>query len=268
MAINFLGGEPLCDPDLPALMAHIPPAEAVSVVTTNGVLLDAAMLDRLIEAGLGILAVSLDDPDPEAHDAFRGRAGTFAAATAALTQARRRGVTCVINSILTEASLLDGRAARLVDLARRYGAEITVNLPIPVGRWAKNGPTRLSPAAEEAMARLKALRHVRWDGQSNYLRPGCVAGTEKLAISAYGDVLPCGVIQLSYGNLRERPLRDIWRDLRSQRVLFMQGDHCPFSDDSDSVRHILKAIESSSTKPLPVARFLEQKKRREAGKGG
>jgi hypothetical protein len=55
--------------------------------------------------------------------------------------ARRRGLECVINSMITEEKLLDGRGARLADLALRHGAKINLSRPAPVGRWATSVPS-------------------------------------------------------------------------------------------------------------------------------
>ena len=260
VAINFMGGEPMCDPDLPALIAHVPRSEAVAVVTTNALLLDEAGLDRLVNAGLGILAISLDDPEPEGHDAQRGRAGTYAAAMAAIVAAEKRGVETIINSVVDERTLTDGRASRLVDLARKHGAKINIALPAPFGSRVSDGPVPLSEAAAAEMARLRSQSHVRWDGQSNYLRPGCTAGTEKISISAYGDVLPCGGIHLSFGNLRERPLRDIWRDMLARPLFDGQHEGCPLSCDPEVIKNLVVPIRNATgPKPLRAEDFFGRK---------
>jgi len=258
VAINFVGGDPLCDPDLMALVAHIPPSEAVPVVTTNAVFLDEPFLDRLIEAGLGILAISLDEPEPAEHDAFRNRPGTYDRAMAAIKAAEKRRLECVINSVVTEEKLLDGRAAWLVDLARCHGARINISLPIPVGRWAGRSLERLSPVAEMELQRLRRQSHVRWDGQSNYLRAGCTAGVEKLSITAYGDVMPCAAIQISFGNIRVRPLREIWQDLLDNSQFSRDTDRCPLAEDLDFVRRYLQPLgQDDAPKPMPAQEIIE-----------
>ena len=40
---------------------------------------------------------------------------------------------------------------------------------------------------------------------------GCVAGHLQYYVSAYGDVAPCDFTPLSFGNLREEPLKQIWK---------------------------------------------------------
>jgi MoaA/NifB/PqqE/SkfB family radical SAM enzyme len=257
VAINFVGGDPLCDPDLARLLAHVPPSEAVSVVTTNAALFDEPLLDRLIAAGLGVLAVSLDDPDADAHDAFRHRPGTHARAVAAIRAARERRIECVVNSVITDAKLLDGRAARLADFARSQGAKINLSLPVPAGRWSGRELEHLSPEAETELQRLRGQSHVRWDGQSNYLHVGCSAGVEKLSITAYGDVMPCAAIQISFGNLRERPLRDIWGELLANPRFARVTDRCPLAEDKDFVARYLAPLGQAETvKPLPARDVL------------
>ena len=262
VAVNFVGGDPLCDPDLVSLIGHIPPSEAVPVVTTNAVLLDEKLLDSMIRAGLGILVISLDEPDEAAHDRFRHREGTHARAMAALAAAKARRVECVINSVISEAKLMDGRAAWLVDFARRNGAKINLSPLVPVGRWAGHDIERLSPEAEEEFQRLRRQSHVRWDGQSNYLRPGCTAGSAKLAITAYGDVMPCHAIQISFGNLLERPLSSIWQDVLAHPLFSRTDDRCPLAWDSDFAgRYLDPVVRNPSPKPLAAEDVLGEPER-------
>ena len=171
--------------------------------------------------------------------------------------AQKRGLECVINSMLTSEKLLDGRAAALVELARRYNAHINIALPVPVGRRSPHGQEHLPPKAREELDRLRSQPHARWDGQSNWLKSGCAAGVEKLAVTAYGDVLPCGAIQLSFGNVREMPLRAAWENmLRYPRFQKIQ-DGCPVSEDPEFIEHVLGPIQRAGTPPpVPAEQVL------------
>ncbi|KKM72660.1 hypothetical protein LCGC14_1418330, partial [marine sediment metagenome] len=42
---------------------------------------------------------------------------------------------------------------------------------------------------------------------------GCLAGNIQYYISAYGDVAPCDFTPLSFGNIRNQTLREIWRKI-------------------------------------------------------
>ena len=52
------------------------------------------------------------------------------------------------------------------------------------------------------------------EGDANYLKEGCPAGTEKIYMTPYGDVMPCAVIHSSFGNIRKKRLYDIYLEMR------------------------------------------------------
>jgi MoaA/NifB/PqqE/SkfB family radical SAM enzyme len=61
---DLIGGEPLLHPDLPRLFQDITARGMTSGMTTNGFLLTPDKLDRLLEAGLGRLQISVDGVRP------------------------------------------------------------------------------------------------------------------------------------------------------------------------------------------------------------
>jgi MoaA/NifB/PqqE/SkfB family radical SAM enzyme len=61
---DLIGGEPLLHPDLLRLFQQIKSHGMTSGMTTNGFLLTADKLDRLLEAGLGRLQISVDGLRP------------------------------------------------------------------------------------------------------------------------------------------------------------------------------------------------------------
>ncbi len=52
---------------------------------------------------------------------------------------------------------------------------------------------------------------------------GCNAGTKMIYIDAFGEVSPCVFAPMSFGNVRERPLAEIWSDMRER---FAPGSSC------------------------------------------
>ncbi|HVZ86352.1 MAG TPA: radical SAM protein [Polyangia bacterium] len=61
---DLIGGEPLLHPDLERLFREIGSRRMTSGMTTNGFLLTADKLDRLLDAGLGRLQISVDSVRP------------------------------------------------------------------------------------------------------------------------------------------------------------------------------------------------------------
>jgi radical SAM protein with 4Fe4S-binding SPASM domain len=90
-AVLFSGGEPLVRPDTLRFIAHAKAIGLNCTLSTNGVLIDAAMADRLAAAGLRYVGISLDGVRAR-HDKLRGMAGAFDASVAAIDRCRERGI--------------------------------------------------------------------------------------------------------------------------------------------------------------------------------
>lgn len=74
--ILFSGGEPLIREDVFDLMAQSASLEVQPVLSTNGTLIDAAMTDRLREAGVTRVGISIDGLE-STNDGFRQMQGAF-----------------------------------------------------------------------------------------------------------------------------------------------------------------------------------------------
>src|SRR5438552_15866285 len=63
--ITISGGEPLMHPDLDAMIARMRERGVISSLITNGYYLSRARIERLTEAGLDYLQVSIDNVEPD-----------------------------------------------------------------------------------------------------------------------------------------------------------------------------------------------------------
>ncbi len=225
------GGEPLLRKDLIEICEHASQAGLWVVVGTNGTRLTPRMAERLKVAGVKGVGISLDSLDPGTHDRFRGRAGAWAGAVAGLEAARRAELDAVVQVSLFSWNL--GEIEALADFSLEQGAR-AVNFYLLVCTGRGQGQTGLGPAAAEAVyARLYTLQggyrgrllvsakcapqfqrfiH-RQNPESPHLRAfqgGCPAATSYLRIEPRGEVTPCPYIPAVGGNLKHRPLEEIW----------------------------------------------------------
>ena len=55
---------------------------------------------------------------------------------------------------------------------------------------------------------------------------GCLAGNFQFHISAYGDLMPCDFTPLSFGNVRNHSVADLWKKLSSHPAYCRHQDKC------------------------------------------
>jgi radical SAM protein with 4Fe4S-binding SPASM domain len=170
-------------------------------------------------------AVSLDGPR-DYHDRFRGREGSFDAALRAITALKRAGCAEVVaGTTITRANadlLADLLPAVLASGADSWG----FHLMTPEGRAGQHldllPTTRQLRRVAAFGRRLRSYFHVELDNEWGsagdddcFYRDDafmCGAGRFSCVVSAGGEVMPCTTTDLaeSQGNIRERPLHDIW----------------------------------------------------------
>jgi len=143
------GGEPLVRADFFDLAAACTRQFSRVALATNGTLIDDALARRIVAAGIGRVSISLDGSTPATHDAFRGRAGSFATALAGFDALRRAGAAVQINTTVTRRNEAELGAVLELALARGAAA-VHVFLLVPVGCGAEIDPAdRLGPAETE-----------------------------------------------------------------------------------------------------------------------
>ena len=95
------GGEPLLHPDIFAISRRAKDMGFYVGLSTNGTLIDDAMLPKVAEIGYDYVGISLDGLEAT-HDRFRRKAGAYAASLAALRRCRDAGIKVGIRFTLTQ----------------------------------------------------------------------------------------------------------------------------------------------------------------------
>jgi radical SAM protein with 4Fe4S-binding SPASM domain len=113
------GGDPMRRPDLAHLIGYAARAGLTVALTPSGTALATrGRLAVLKDAGLSRVAVSLDGPAPETHDAVRGVQGSYAWTMRIIDDTIALGMPLQINSIISRSTLpdLETLAARIAQL--------------------------------------------------------------------------------------------------------------------------------------------------------
>jgi radical SAM protein len=130
----FTGGDPMKREDIYELVEYAVSLGLTAAMTPSATpLVTRDALQRLKDAGLARLAVSVDGADAQTHDAFRGVPGSFARTLQVLADARQCGFSLQINTTITQRNVAQVDAMAQV-CAEQGIALWSVFFLIPVGR--------------------------------------------------------------------------------------------------------------------------------------
>lgn len=224
--LNIGGGEPgvVFERALAAVAAADGRSE--TWLNTTGFDLDDDKAGCLKEAGLFGGRVSIHSHKAAGHDAFVGYSGAFKIAAEAIRTFRRADIFPVLSAAMPEERITWGGVHDMMQLAKELGAGFVEIIPIrPAGRAViacSHSELRRHDVNQRMFKTFNTdPRFADYPAvnSSAYLetpdRFGCVAGSERLYISASGDVQPCPLVNLSLGNVLDESLASICRRMRS-----------------------------------------------------
>lgn len=211
--INFFGGEPTMREDLMELIKYASERSIYVFCDTNGIKITKDYAQRLKDSGLEILYVSIDSPHPEEHDQLRGMKGLFDIAIQGIKNALEVGLKSEVSTYITKENLANGDFERVIQLGRDIGATgVRYLLPTPTGRWLYNPEVMLTPEEEKQVRKIAKFPYVCRDFYfQNQLSSQCrgMSDNAYFYINPYGDVQPCCFIPITFGNIRDEPLKTV-----------------------------------------------------------
>ena len=232
-SVSFTGGEPTLRRDLVELVRFAREELGLRVnLITNGTLVDAALAERLADAGLNSAQVSLEAPEERIHEELTGVKGCFQKTLDAIHHLRASNIIVHTNTTLTR--LNADAAPDMPALVHSLGLErFSMNLVIPVGASVDHDVKLRYSEIPDLIDRIQAEaeRHgveFMWYSptpvcifnpiQHRLGNKGCAACDGLLSVSPSGDVLPCSSWPEPVGNLFEQGFRSVWESSRPQWI--------------------------------------------------
>ncbi len=219
------GGEATLHPDLPEVIRYADGLGMIVGLNTNGrYIAQEAYMQRLAEAGLNHVQITLGSNHAEIHDAMMG-ATSFHQTVRGIESAVKSGVYVITNTTLMKTNR--DHVEEIIDYIYDLGIRtFAMNGMIYSGGGFEH-PTAIK---EEEMppllvrvrehAEKKGMRFL-WYTPTEYCRLSpveleigakrCNAGEYSLCIEPNGDVLPCQSYYVSAGNILHDPWEDIWQ---------------------------------------------------------
>jgi pyrroloquinoline quinone biosynthesis protein E len=225
---DLTGGEPPPRRDIAELVAAARAAGLYTNLITAGVLLDAALMARLVEAGLDHVQLSVQDAEEAGAERIGGMKGAMARKQAAAALVKESGLPLTLNAVVHRQNLHN--LPRLIEIALEWGAGRIEVAHVQYYGWALENRATLLPTRaqlDEATRIVEAARaHHKGRLVIDYVIPDYYAARPKpcmggwgnrfLAISPAGNVLPChaaeSITGMVFPNIRGTSLRAAWED--------------------------------------------------------
>lgn len=250
MFVTFLGGEPLTRRDIYELVDYSTDLGIYTALLTNGLNVRNEKIDRLVDAGLEMIGVSIDSRDDAVHDAVRGVAGSLAGAKGTIRYAVQQGLRTSVRIVVTEDSY--PAIPDLFQWALDEGVEELILLPIfMVGRAAGGtedrradiigkelflktlhrlrdigAPLGINVPVQESLACPQGIELNRPGSEHHHAghavgfekSSGCKVGRFMVSVQPNGEIHSCPFVHAKIGSLREQSIVDIWQAPLLQRA--------------------------------------------------
>lgn len=220
--VTFDGGEPMLRRELPSMVSSVD-QRAIATTFTSGYHLTPDLARQLKQAGLYAVRISIDSPHEEEHDRVRGRKGAFKDAIAGARNALEAGLLVDLFMVTSPGNI--DHLEDAFNLASDLGAhELSLYEIVAVGRWASHQDEVLSANDVQRLERFHKEKN-RIEGPRVTALPyllspkmfGCFAGRRWIHVDGAGDALPCAYMPIGFGNIKEKSLREIWKEMSHYR---------------------------------------------------
>jgi MoaA/NifB/PqqE/SkfB family radical SAM enzyme len=252
---NLTGGEPLLNKDIFEIIKAFQPKKTFITINTNGSLLTEALILKLRDEGVDKIKLSFDSPVAEEHDKLRGIPGLYNHLIKMLDVIKEtKGIDAQLSTVVIRENV-NHRIWDLIKLAEKYNTTLGLTIAARSGKWVNNPDVLLTDEQRNILPELIKHPRVLRDTEAGYLKARCPAGNEELYITCYGDIIPCPLVQLSFGNVKEKSLRSIWDKMTGFSEFKKARRMCLAAEDKDFINKYVEPIKEKKDFPVPIEKI-------------
>lgn len=219
LSITFTGGEPLMHPDIVELMKYAKKKPLTVLLFTNGTLLTPDIVKTLKALPVYRVNISIDGPDAETHDSFRGVESAFKSTIEGTKLLRKAHIPVDISISVNKANYK--KIKEILQLMYDLGVNQFKLWPVSFSGRPEEKGIFITP--EEFRKVMVANREFEFEvlnkkekEEFRYVTSvkNCGVGSGALAIKCNGVVTACPIFgdDVSFGNIREQSVQDIWNN--------------------------------------------------------
>lgn len=250
LSLDFIGGESHLDPDFEELILAARPHRTYLTLATNGYGFDRNKIVRMRDMGIDKFNISIDSWDPIVHDRFRRHADAHRHAMRTLVLCRQLGMETTVSVVIFKHYTKDRNFLALVDFAIKNKIRLACKLAVPLGNWLDCTEHLVTKEDIQTIHELHQKHpDITRDIYGNR-QGGCPAMKDFFTITAYGDLLPCNAMHISFGNLREESLDSVLKKAKKVRLLTDTYKGCHSAENEPFIQSIL--FRANQASPYPI----------------
>ncbi len=216
--MGITGGEPMLRRDIAQVIGLVPKGVEVQLYTT-GYRVDEQFLKDVEGTQFTRAVVSLDHYLSDVVNRRRNRKEAYDEVIKSLELFRNSGIYCTVTLCVTEDLCSEEEIYRYINFVTELGVdEIRVVLPVPQGKVEGVNHIKLYINARKLMRRIRDEMAEDLTAPSIFLFSdiesfsflGCGAGSNYISVNNDGSVTPCVSVPLTFGNIYEEELRDVY----------------------------------------------------------
>lgn len=256
------GGEPLVRFDRLIELLNCFDERAELWVNTTGHKLSEDQVQKLKDAKVHGVMISIHTTDKNEYDKFTGVEGAFDTAKRAIMLFQNAGLLTAINYCPRAENIKNGEVEKMMELAKELNCTLVQVIHAkPSGGWLYEKDEIYT--SDELMNKLINLNFLynRSPMASNYPSIlfqifeeaknafGCTAGgIDRFYLNHEGEVQPCEFLNVSFGNVTNEPFKVIFERMRS--YFKTPGTNWLCCTEAHSIGEAMKKYELTKT-PLP-----------------
>ena len=229
--LGFTGGEPLLNKDIVKITEQVGNDCSIKLFTT-GCTLTRQLAKDLKKAGLFSVSISLDHWKEEEHDRVRRYPGAFQTALKAINILKDVGDLHIsVSAVLSKDMIKFGQVEQFLQFLINLGiheAWLSETKPSVDDFWRDE--LVITEQERIYLCKLQDAYNKQGKISINYLGHfegkehfGCSAGHKMVYIDSFGEVSPCVFTPMTFGNIREKSIEQIFREMKQY---FPSTDTC------------------------------------------
>lgn len=255
--LALFGGETLLRKDIFELIEYVLKKGIAPQFSTNGYFLSKETARKLKDAGLCRIEISIDSSDEKTHDKLRNLPGCFKRAVKGVEYCVANGMDTSINVVATKKNIHDGDLNKVISLGRRLRVDgVNIILPTLSGCWFNAKKEILGDSDYEIIYKLKKSKfRIMSEAAKIGKHFGRFCRSRilwKVYISPYGEVQPCWAVPINFGNIREKPLKDIFKLMKEYDFNTNTKSYGCIANDSGFRTAHLKHVDAKTVLPIKI----------------